>query len=172
MSGETPDFRGVLDTLARAQVEFVLIGGLAAAVHGSAHVTYDIDVCYRRTPENIARLVQALAPHAPYPRGAPPGLPFDWSAETVKRGLNFTLCTSMGDVDLLGEVAGAGGYEEIIPHTVSAELFGGTVHCVDLPMLIRMKRAAGRPKDYDALAGLEALLEERQRVSDARPEQD
>lgn len=165
------DFEGVLRILGTAHVEFVIIGGLAATVHGAAHVTYDIDVCYRRTWDNMSRLVDALAPYRPYPRGAPPGLPFDWSAETIKRGLNFTLTTTRWDVDLLGEVAGAGGYDEILPHTIGAELFGTTIRCVDLPMLIRMKRAAGRPKDYDAIAGLEALLAEREALP-PRPDAD
>jgi hypothetical protein len=155
------DFGGVLALMARSNVECILIGGLAATVHGSAHVTYDIDFCYRRTPENLERLASSLAPYAPYLRGAPEGLPFEWSAATLKRGLNFTLSTTLGDVDLLGEVTGGGTYEEILPHTEQIELFGGLLRCVDLPMLIRMKRAAGRPKDLDMLAGLEALLEER-----------
>ena len=75
--------------------------GVAATIHGSARVTQDLDIVYARTPENFARLVAALAPHAPYLRGAPPGLPFRWDAETIRRGLNFTLTTTLGDVDLL-----------------------------------------------------------------------
>lgn len=155
------DFGGVIALIARSNVECILIGGLAATVHGSAHVTYDIDFCYRRTPENLERLADCFAPYAPYLRGAPAGLPFEWSATTLKRGLNFTLTTTLGDVDLLGEVTGGGTYEQILPHTEVVELFGGAMRCVDLLMLIRMKRAAGRPKDLDMLAGLEALLEER-----------
>ena len=69
------DFAGLLRALTSADVEFVLIGGVAATVHGSARLTRDVDVIYRRSAENHARLVRALAPHAPYLRGAPPGLP-------------------------------------------------------------------------------------------------
>lgn len=156
------DFGGVIALLARSGVECVLIGGLAAAVHGSAHVTYDVDLCYRRTPENLDRIAAALAPYHPYLRGAPPGLPFEWSAATLRRGLNFTLSTTLGDIDLLGEVTGGGTYEEILPHTEVLSLFGAELRCVSLPMLIRMKRAAGRVKDFDMLAGLEALQEERE----------
>ncbi len=151
--------------MATSGVECILIGGLAATVHGSAHVTYDIDFCYCRSPENLVRLASTLAPYSPYPRGAPEGLPFEWSAATLKRGLNFTLRTTLGDIDLLGEVTGGGTYEAILPHTERISLFGGEVRCVDLPMLIRMKRAAGRPKDHDVIAGLEALLEEREQSS-------
>jgi hypothetical protein len=156
------DFGGVVALMARSGVECILIGGLAAAVHGSAHVTYDIDFCYRRTRKNLERLVATLAPYSPYLRGAPPGLPFEWSVATVQRGLNFTLITSLGAVDLLGEVAGGGTYDEILPYSEVVALFGTELRCASLPMLIRLKRAAGRPKDLDMLAGLEALQEERE----------
>ncbi len=74
------DFGGVIALMARSNVECILIGGLAATVHGSAHLTYDIDFCYKRTPENLERLASSLAPYRPYLRGAPEGLPFEWSA--------------------------------------------------------------------------------------------
>jgi len=97
------DFKTVVRTLADGGVEFIVVGGFAAVVHGSARVTFDVDVVYRRSTENIARLVLALTPYHPYLRGAPPGLPFRWDAATVQHGLNFTLKTDIGDVDLLGE---------------------------------------------------------------------
>jgi hypothetical protein len=118
------DFLKALEALHQAKVEFILIGGLAATVWGSSRFTRDIDIVYRRSPENIRRLVEALNPFKPYLRGAPPGLPFRWDAETVKRGLNFTLITTIGPVDLLGEVAGGGTYEQLLPHTVETQLFG------------------------------------------------
>lgn len=122
-----------------------------------------MDVVYSRKRENIRRLVEALRPHSPYLRGAPPGLPFTWGEETVRMGLNFTLVTRLGDVDLLGEVAGGGNYEQLLPHSSELEAFGITLRCVTLERLIQLKRAAGRPKDWEALAELEALLEERRR---------
>lgn len=157
------DFATVIGVLADAGVEVVVIGGLAAQAHGSARITQDTDFIYRRTPENIDRLVRALAPHRPYLRGAPPGLPFRFDAATVQRGLNFTLTTAMGDVDLLGEAAGIGGYDEVLSGTITLSVFGRDVLVLDLPTLIRSKRAAGRPKDLEAIAELEALLAERER---------
>jgi hypothetical protein len=62
-----------------------------------------------------AGVEQALAPHHPYLRGAPPGLPFDWAEETLKRGLNSTLTTDLGPIDLLGEIAGGGAYDDLLP---------------------------------------------------------
>jgi len=154
---------GMVGVLADAGVEFVVIGGLAAQAHGSARLTQDADFIYRRTRENINRLVNALAPHHPYLRGAPPGLPFHFDASTVERGLNFTLTSTLGDIDLLGEMVGGGSYEDVLPHTQELSIFGRSVRVLDLPALIRAKRAAGRPKDLEVLAELEALLVERAR---------
>jgi hypothetical protein len=94
------DFGRLLAALVNAGVEFVVIGGMAATAHGSAHVTVDLDIVYRRTSDNIARLSAALLPLQPYLRGAPPGLPFRFDADTIKRGLNFTLVTLAGDLDV------------------------------------------------------------------------
>jgi len=88
------DFATLLRVLADQDVAYILVGGAAATVHGSARLTLDVDVVYQRTPDNLARLVNALAPYAPGLRGAPAGLPFQWDAETLARGLNFTLTPS------------------------------------------------------------------------------
>ncbi len=157
------DFQGLLQRLLEAKVDFILIGGLAATVHGSARATFDIDVVYSRSHENVGRLVAVLAPLQPYLRGAPRGLPFSFDVETVHRGLNFTLETTLGDLDLLGEVTGGGRYEDLLPHTQDLSLFGFACRCVTLPKLIDLKRAAGRPKDNEVLAELEALFDERSR---------
>src|SRR3990170_2771584 len=89
------DFAALLRCLSEAGVEFILVGGAAATAHGSARLTQDVDVVYRRSSANLARLVTALAGHAPYLRGAPPGLPFRWDARTLERGLNFTLTNDL-----------------------------------------------------------------------------
>jgi hypothetical protein len=80
---------------------------------------------------------------------------------TLARGLNFTLTTSLGDIDLLGEIAGGGTYASLAEHAVVLDLYGHRCLCLDLPKLIEVKRAAGRPKDFEAIAELEALLQER-----------
>jgi hypothetical protein len=86
-----------------------------------------------------------------------------FDVETLRRGLNFRLTTSAGDLDLLGDVTGGGSYEELLPFTESVPIFDGSCQCVTLPTLLRLKRAAGRPRDLNAIAELEALLEERER---------
>lgn len=154
------DFEGLLRALTGAGVEFVLVGGFAARVHGSARLTQDLDLVYRRTPENLTRLVRALAPLSPYLRGAPPGLPFRLDEATVARGLNFTLTTRLGDLDLLGEIVGGGPYEALVGDAVEVALFGRPCLCLSLGRLVAVKRAAGRPRDLEAIAELEALREE------------
>jgi hypothetical protein len=156
------DFPGLLRTLAAAGVEFIVVGGAAATAHGAARLTLDVDVVYRRTVDNIARLARAVAPLHPYPRGAPPGLPFLWDERTIYNGLNFTLTTDLGPLDLLGEIAGGGGYDDLIEHTIMLSAYGVECPCLTLDWLIRVKRAAGRPKDFEAIAELEALHEEQQ----------
>jgi hypothetical protein len=157
------DIETAFRVLAEGQVEFIVVGGVAARAHGSARLTNDLDVVYRRTPENIDRLASTLAPYSPYLRGAPAGLPFRFDVDTIRRGLNFTLTTGFGDLDVLGEVVGGGGYDALLPRSKPIAAFGLEVRCVELDCLIQIKRAAGRPKDFDAIAELEALLEERQR---------
>lgn len=155
------DFERLLKTLAEHRVECILIGGVAATAHGSSRLTQDIDVVYSRSSENIDRLVEAIAGLHPYPRGAPPGLPFHWDRPTIERGLNFPLTTDVGDLDLFGEIVGGGAYEDLLPHTLKIKPFGVECLCLDLEFLIRVKRAAGRPKDLEAIAELEAILQER-----------
>lgn len=157
-------FEALICALTDAGVDFILVGGVAATIHGSARLTQDVDVVYDRNWENFRQLVSALAAHEPYLRGAPAGLPFRFDESVLERGLNFPLSTTIGDLDLLGEIPGGGTYEDLVPCTITVELFGRTCRCLDLPALIIAKRAAGRPKDLEAIAELEAILEERERA--------
>jgi hypothetical protein len=154
------DFHRLLSDLTQSRVEFVIVGGFAATAHGSAFLTVDLDLVYRRSMDNMARLTAALRPFHPYLRGAPRGLPFTFDVEAMRRGLNFTLTTTAGDLDLLGEVVGGGTYEALLPHTELRTVLELECRFVDLETLIRLKRAAGRPKDLERLAELELLWRE------------
>lgn len=158
------DIEAALAALSDGGVEFILVGGIAARALGSPRMTQDLDVVYSRSPESVERLVKALAGSSPYLRGAPPGLPFRWDRETILRGLNFTLVTTMGDIDLLGEVTGGGDFKALLPHSIPIEAFGRRLRCLSLDKLIEVKRAAGRPKDFEAVAELEAIREERRKL--------
>jgi hypothetical protein len=87
-------------------------------------------------------------------------LPFALDVATLQRGLNFTLTTDAGWLDLLGEIAGGGAFEQLLPHTVEMTIDGRANRVLDLRWLIAVKRAAGRPKDLETIAELEALLAE------------
>jgi hypothetical protein len=88
-------------------------------------------------------------------------LPFQWDEHTLQGGLNFTLTTSLGYLDRLREVTGGGTYEKLLPFTEELEAFGVRCRIVNLETLIQPKRAAGRPRDSEAIGELQAILEER-----------
>jgi hypothetical protein len=154
------DFEALLGALVGSRVDFIIVGGAAATAHGSARLTNDLDIVYSRSPENIGRLVEALSGFQPYLRGVPHDLPFRFEEETIQAGLNFTLTTTAGDLDILGEITGGGGYNQLLAGSIAIRLFGLDCLCLGLDRLIEVKRAAGRPRDLEAIAELEALREE------------
>lgn len=148
-----------LRLLAEYKVDCVIVGGIAAALHGSMLLTNDVDVCYARDSSNLKRLAEALQSVNARLRNAPEGLPFILDAETLERGLNFTFSTDIGDLDLLGEVRGVGVYKDVLDGSLTFELFGHHFAVIDIGKLIAAKRAAGRSKDLIALPELEAIQE-------------
>jgi predicted nucleotidyltransferase len=151
------DAQAIVRRLQDQGVQFVVIGGLAMIAHGSAYLTKDLDLCYERSPANLAALVAALDPLHPYLRGVPPGLPFRLDVPTLQAGLNFTLTTDCGDLDLLGEVSGLGAYLRVLAQSVERKMFDMTVRILSLDGLIAAKKAAGRGKDKQHLLELEEL---------------
>ncbi|MCB1190444.1 MAG: hypothetical protein H7A23_16270 [Leptospiraceae bacterium] len=154
-------FEKIIKLFEQHNIEYIIIGGYAAAIHGSARLTSDIDFVYKRSQDNIKKIAQALKDHHPYLRGAPEGLPFRFDEITISQGLNFTLKTDLGSIDLLAEIPG-GNYETINPYTIEVDLYSNKVNCVNLKKLIELKKASGRPKDLEVLSELELLLLEGQ----------
>lgn len=141
-------------------VRFVVIGGVAGAVHGSPSITQDLDVCYDRRPDNLERLAEALVSVNARLRGAPPDVPFILDARTLARGDFFTFSTDVGPLDLLGTPSGATGYDALARNALVFELDDLTVKVASLEDLMAMKRAAGRPQDLKELEILGALRDE------------
>jgi hypothetical protein len=145
----------------------VLIGGMAAVTLGVPYLTQDIDFCYDPAPENGARLVEALAPLHPRLRveGLPDEdarlLPWRWDGRTLRGAPNLTLQTDAGPIDLLSQVAGLGGYAEVLRNAVIIREAGVEMAVLDLPGLLQAKRATGRTKDMAVLPLIEATLLER-----------
>ncbi len=162
------NFEAAFKSLTSAEVNFIVVGAYATVVPGTGQVTRDLDICYERTSENLKRLVAALAPYHPSLRGAPPGLPFTLDERTLARGMNFTLQTDFGDIDLLGELSGVGQFPELARDAVYLEIYGMQVRVASLDALIRSKRAAGRPKDLLSLPELEGILESRSGKKDQK----
>jgi hypothetical protein len=151
------DAQPIIQQLVKYQVEFVVIGGMAMRIQGSAHITDDIDFCYHRSPANIKALSAALADLHPYLRGAPPGLPFRFDPPTIQAGLNFTLVTDHGEVDMLGEISGIGDYDKVLSLSTEMRAYGFNVQVLSVDGLIAAKKAAGRTKDKLHLLELEEL---------------
>lgn len=149
----------VLEALTQAGVEFVIVGGVSAVLQGVPVVTQDLDFCYRRTPENVRRLAAALRSFHPKLRGLPEGVPNVVDDHTFQMGTNFTLDLEGEDLDLLAEMSGIGGYDDVAPTVIELEVEGHRVQVLPLERLIATKRAAGRAKDLAVLPLLEATLE-------------
>lgn len=150
----------ILRTLTSHKVSFVVIGGIAAAAHGSPTSTVDLDIVYERSQGNLLRLAAALKDLKARLRGVPADLPFLLEAEALKAGDTFTLTTSLGDLDLLGTPAGTGGYADLVNKAVEIDIDGMSVWIASIDDLIRMKEAANRPKDRAELEILGALRDE------------
>jgi hypothetical protein len=157
-----PDFQpaAVIGLLNRYGVRYVLIGGLAAALRGSPSVTQDVDLCHARDPENLARLTSALTDVHARLRGARADLPFRLDAKTLAQGDSFTFTTDLGWVDILATPSGTTGYDDLVAGAEKLEAFGQTFLTAGIDDLIRMKRAAGRPRDRAELEILGALRDE------------
>jgi hypothetical protein len=145
--------------LTGAGVRFVIVGGVAAAVHGSRRVTDDLDILFDTAPDNLDRLSSLLAGWHAYPRGVEPGLPFIMDAQTLRGSEVLTLATDRGFLDLLAVVRGVGTYAKAFPGTLIVDLPSGGVPVLRLTQLIAAKRSANRPKDREHLLELEALRE-------------
>ncbi len=150
----------ILQALNARGVRYVVIGGVAAGLLGSPSLTRDLDVCYDRSRANLEMLAQALLDLGSYLRGVEPGLPFQLDAKTLELGDSFTFSTKHGDLDVLGIPSGTGGYADLVRKAAEFELGSIRFSVVSLDDLIRMKRAAGRPKDRVELEILGALREE------------
>lgn len=153
----------LLRVLVEHGVRFVLIGGWAAKLQGSTTVTADIDFCYARDLDNLERLARALSGLDVRLRGIEEDVPFVLDARSLRAGDTFTLTTSAGDVDLIASPAGTDGFEGLEAASDVLDLDGFEVPVASVPDLIRMKRAAGRPKDLVEVEILEALQKEIER---------
>lgn len=159
---------GMLWDLVRGGVRFVLIGGLAANLRGTAEVTQDLDICYARNPEDLealASVLNDLEARLRVAREPDADLPFRLDATSLRNGDSFTFVTSKGDLDVIGTPSGTSGYDDL---NAAADTFeaaeGLSIRVASLDDLIRMKQASARTKDLLHLEHLEALRDEIERA--------
>ncbi|MGI8618813.1 MAG: hypothetical protein ACR2L6_06945 [Gemmatimonadaceae bacterium] len=152
-----PEAVTILRQLASHGVRFVVIGGVAAQLHGSARLTKDLDILYDTAPDNIERLAGLLIRWRSYLRGVEPGPPFTPDARTIRPIEVLTLETEHGKFDALQRVAGIGAYADALPAMQPFPVADFAVNALSLESLIKSKLAAGRPRDKTEVLELEAL---------------
>ena len=156
------DYGQVIRSLRKHDVDFVILGATAAIAQGAPIGTIDLDLGYRRTRDNIKRMVAALKPFHPRLRGVDKSIHFRFSVEAIRRGCNFTFVTDAGDLDILGHITGLGDYDAMTANALKLRMFRCSVLVMDLEDVIRSKRAAGRAKDKAVLPVLEQTLKMRE----------
>jgi hypothetical protein len=155
----------LLEVLDRHAVDFIVIGGIAGLVHGSAYPTYDCDVIYGRDERNLERMAAALVDLKATLRGVPADLPLQLDARMLAAGCNFTFDTTFGRFDILGEADGMRKYDTMRAAAKKEEVWDIPVLVASIDDLIRMKRAAGRAKDTLMVEELIALTEAQRRAA-------
>jgi hypothetical protein len=162
--GPSLKLRTLLEALERHAVDYIVIGGVAGIVHGSASLTFDFDLLYARDDGNLERLAEVLVELNVTLRNAPPDLPFQIDARTLAAGSNFTFDSDVGPFDILGHADGMRDYEMMRAAALREELWDVPVRVASIDDLIGMKRAAGRPKDKAMAEELIALAEDQRRA--------
>lgn len=153
----TCDFLNLLFRCAKANVDFVVVGGFAAVVHGCTLVTQDIDICCDFGPDNLLRLQTAVLDLHPVHRMTPNRLRLELTCETAKHYTNLYLDTDAGQLDCISEVKGLGGFDLVKQKSRIIKIDGQDFRVLEVDALIEAKRAMGRPHDHEAVIQLETL---------------
>lgn len=157
------DLNQLLKRLSDAEIDFVIVGGFAATLHGSSLVTRDLDVCAVLSNQNVEKLRDALRDLRPAHRLTPQKLSFLDNPGPGVEVNNLYLRTELGPVDVLSSILGIGGYERVRADSIEVELFGRLCRVISLDDLIRAKEALGREKDLLAVKELKAIREKQAR---------
>jgi predicted nucleotidyltransferase len=154
------DLERLFTALAENKVEYVLIGGLAAVLHGSPFPTEDADITPRRSPDNLTNLVAALKELRARIRTdqVPEGLPFSFDSTSLAAANVWNLTTDAGDLDISFTPDGTDGYLDLMREATEVPLAGVRVWVSSLSDVVRSKQAANRPKDQRVLPALRKLL--------------
>ena len=152
----------MLQRLSAGGVDFVLVGGYAAVAHGASLVTRDVDICCPFSKKNLRRIERVLQDVHPRHRMTPQKLRLELTDDVCERLENLYLETDLCVLDCLSNVAGIGGYDEALKHSVQLETPHGTFRVLNLEALIRAKEVMDRPHDRLTVTQLRALKERQQ----------
>lgn len=147
----------IIRALQERKVEFIIIGGCAATVHGATLVTQDLDLCISFTEQNVLKIIDALKHFSP--RHRQNRMPMEKDAKLLASYKNLYLLTDICSIDLLGEMPGLGKYNMLLDHSIEIELFGSVCRVLDIDTLIKSKSKMDRPKDKETVIQLKAIKE-------------
>ena len=157
------DFIKLFQLLNEGNVDFVVVGGVAAIAHGSPLVTQDIDTCISLAPDNLDRLKDALSEINPIHRIGNKNKPFNETDGVLYSFKNIYLTTDYGQIDCLGEITGIGSYEDVLRNSFKLQIDGKEYNFLTIDALIKAKKAINRPKDREAVIILNALREKQRK---------
>ena len=160
MGVPSPDYLALLRALLEHQVDFIIVGGVSAVLHGAPVTTFDLDVVHSRTPENIARLLSVLQDLDAYYRGLG-AQRLQPTAERLASPGRQLLMTRLGPLDLLGTIGAGHDYKDLLTHTLELQVSGMPVRILELETLIRTKVELDREKDRAVIPILRRTLEEK-----------
>jgi len=153
----TADLSALLEGLLRSDVEFILVGGLAAVIQGAPVTTMDADIVHRQSPENISRLFAFLESiHAVYRR--PDDRIIAPKKKDFSKAGHILLTTRLGPLDVLAFIEGGKTYDDLYRHSIQIDFRGRAIRVLDIKMLTELKRTSKFPEDKQRLAVLEATL--------------
>ena len=156
----TSDFFGLLGALLEARVDFAVVGGTAAVLHGASTATYDLDIVMPFSEANCARLLMAVAGKNPRLSHTADKRALTLGANELASFRNLYLTTDLGRLDVLGSLPPVGDAAEVLANAVLMQLDEEhSVRVVSLEMLIEVKAALGRPKDKQVEVELRAIAE-------------
>lgn len=151
------DFTNLLERLAQAKIEFVLVGGFAGVVHGCTYVTQDIDICCEFSSANLMTLQETLSDLNPVHRMTPKKQKLKLTEKTCDDFKNLYLDTKIGQLDCLSLIDGIGNYDKVKQASRFIKLGKVKIRVLDIDALIIAKKTLNRPRDREAIKQLEAI---------------
>jgi len=160
------DLSALLEELLKAEVEFILVGGLAAVVQGAPITTMDLDIVHKQSSENISRLINFLNSVDAFHRRLDDQVIKPSEGDISGKG-HALFTTRLGPLDVLAVIEEGRGYGDLLGHTVDLVFRGQTIRVLDLKMIVELKRASKDPRDRQRLSILEETLHQMETENDS-----